>query len=151
MPTTRSLCVLLLLTASTLGACKKENAGSDKPAAAKDGLPTALRDVFSKAGLEVGPFAAADGKAYAAVRCARGQVSKLEVLFCEYASEDAAKAAEKKLAKVVGAAVTGAVRQHGSQALVVVDRDKVDLQGKSINKLLGAFFLASAAAAKPAS
>lgn len=149
----RVIALAMVLPLAALGACKKEGKPGEKTpaaAAANDGLPAPLREAFGKASLEVGPFATADGKAYAASRCARGRVSKLEVLFCEYPSEEAAKAAQQKLATVVGAAVTGAVRQHGKQAVVVVDRDKVDLQGKTINKLLGAFFLASATAAKPA-
>jgi len=132
--------------ALVLGACSKDKAteaNKDKAAvgeaADKGDVHKPVAAGLAKAGFKVGAFEQAASRPYEATACARGEVDKLDVLVCRYASADAAEKARTKLEQFVAGAVTGAVRNAGTTALAVADRSKVDLQGKRINELLKAF------------
>ena len=146
--------LVLLVVPLVLAACSKEEAakpeGKDKPN--PEGTPTtkaaeveaeeAFHDVVTaslkKVGLEPEAFEQAAARPYEAKKCARGEVSKLDVLVCDFEGEPAAQAGEKKLEQFVDGAVSGAVRRTGTRVLAVADRKKADLKGEGINKVLKA-------------
>lgn len=76
---------------------------------------------------------------YGAKQCVRGEAEKLEVLFCDYGSPEDARAAEKKLSRFAEGAVTGVARSSGTAGMAVADRQKADVKGKRIARLLKAF------------
>jgi len=141
----RAPSVVVLSAFLALGACDEEK----KPPAAKgsagarSGGPRASFHkpavaALRKAGLEAGDFTNADGAPYGAERCVKGKVGKLELLVCTFADAAAATAGEKRLEAFAEGAVTGAVKTFKKLGFSIVDRQGVDLQGKTINKILQA-------------
>jgi hypothetical protein len=102
-------------------------------------FPEMYKARFKAAKLTPGSLDDAQAERYGAKRCYAGEVAGLGVLLCRFASAEEAKKAESKLLGFVGKAVTGVVRQRGPDTIVVVDRDKSDLRGKKINRILKAF------------
>lgn len=145
----RSSIYLFAALALTLSGCSKDKAAKESAAAETEKAGGAASDKagfhkpvaagLTKAGFKVGAFEQAAARPYEATACTRGEVDKLDVLLCRYASADDAQKARAKLEQFVAGAVSGAVRSAGPTALAVADRAKVDLQGKRINKLLKAF------------
>ena len=118
-----------------------------KPAAQQGKGPTAPATPFprqvatslKKAGLRVSAFEVAAARPYDAATCAKGEVDRLDVLMCEFADAAASQKAEKKLEQFAAGAVSGGTRRAGNRVLVVADRNKTDLEGKGINRVLTAF------------
>ncbi|HEY3355864.1 MAG TPA: hypothetical protein VGQ83_21605 [Polyangia bacterium] len=140
---------LVALGALAAAGCGKKAAPGEAAKAGKaapgapfeDAVLTRLKD----GGFGVGKFDAAPADAYGATRCVRGPVDRLDVLLCDYPSAEAATAADKRLKGFASGAVSGAARRAGTVGLAVADRDKVDLPGKHIAKLLRTFTGAPAA------
>lgn len=135
-------CLAMLALALAPGCSKKEAAvkKEDKAEDTKAGPAFArTTGALKSAGFTVSAFEQAAARPYEAQKCSRGEVDKLDVLLCEYGSDAAAESAEKKVLQFFGGAVTGAVRRAGTVVLAVADRKKIDVQGKTINKLLKAF------------
>ena len=142
---------LLALTLSLVTGCKDETkkaaapapggaAEKDKPAAADVPHAKQVSTALEKAGLKPSAaFEQAAARPYEATACARGEIDKLDVMVCDYDAEPAARAGEKKLEQFVSGAVSGAIRRAGNRVLAVADRNKVDLKGEAINKVVKAF------------
>jgi hypothetical protein len=96
-------------------------------------------EALQKAGLAVGDFEPTAAKPYNARACVRGEVSKLDVMACQYESEQAAEQAKSSLEQFVGGAGTGAVRRAANVALSVADRAKIDPRGQLVDKVLKTF------------
>lgn len=125
------LIVGALATASLTGACSKSEPANLTTAS---GVIAAWDD----ADLEMGTFAPADDVKVAGGECQQGTVDALDVIVCEYSSEDAAKRAQKAGLRQVGAA-TGLALASGPLLLVVTDREGVDPSGKTINNVTRVF------------
>ena len=98
-----------------------------------------MRFVLKEGGFEVGKFDKTPAKPYGALGCVKGKVDKLDVLICHYKDAAGVKAANKKVTRFLEGAVSGAMRQRDKLLLVVADRDKIDIKGKKIDKLLKTF------------
>jgi hypothetical protein len=88
---------------------------------------------WKKGGLEPTPFTAATttvGK-----DCQSGTVNSVDVLVCQFATPDEAKAAEPKGYTWVGEA-TGTAVVTGKVLVVASDRRKSDPSGRTIDKLM---------------
>jgi hypothetical protein len=144
--------ILIVVLGATLlcaGCSKKEDKkeGGDKAEKTektteeKKGAPfhQDVAEALAEAGLKVAEFETAAARPYQAAECVRGEVAKLDVMICRYESEEAAKTGEKKLDQFLGGAVSGAFRRSKTTIFAVADRNKVDLQGKTINKMLKTF------------
>ena len=143
---------MVLLTALAAG-CKDETTNDNKAAvkpaptgggaagqAAQTPYPRRVSAALEEAGVKPSAaFEQAAARPYEAKACARGEVDKLDVLVCDFDIEDAAKKGEKKLEQFLDGAVSGGVRRKGNRVLAVADRNKVDLKGEAINRLLKAF------------
>ncbi len=129
--------LLCFATVSTILGCKKtpEGAAKAKSAAFHQPVLTALK----RAGLNVGEFEQSAAKPYKAQSCVRGEVDKFDVMLCQYENEATAQEMARNPDQFVGGAPTGAVRRLKTIVLAVADRNKVDLKGKKINKLLKTF------------
>lgn len=105
--------------------------GKDKPKGptSRDGVVEA----WKKGGLE--PSALTAAKVEFGKDCASGTVNKIDVLVCEYSSEQEAKAAEDPALAWVGDH-TGAAKAQGEMLIVVADRRKADPSGRTINQLI---------------
>jgi hypothetical protein len=115
----------LILIAVALVACHKGKGGPSS----RDGVIEA----WKKGGLTPSAFTTATvdvGK-----DCASGTVNKLDVLVCSFPSDKEAKAAEDAGLKWIGD-TTGASRAQGDQLIVVADRHKADVNGKTINQIV---------------
>jgi hypothetical protein len=126
---------ILLVAALAAAGCDK---GDDKKpagaAAVKEGAPDPVIEAWTKAGLTVSAFEAADGAKYGGGDCKSGQVNGVDVALCQYASEALAKGAEPKGLEAIGE-TTGVSLAHGVRLLVVADRRKADPEGRTINQL----------------
>ena len=133
----RVVTLLCLATALTIAGCKKTPEGAAKVKSAAFHQPVLA--AFKQAGLTVGQFEPSAAKPYKARSCVRGEVDQFDVMLCQYESEATAQEMEKNPDQFVGGAPTGAVRRAKTIVLAVADRNKVDLKGKKINKLLKTF------------
>jgi hypothetical protein len=121
MRTSLVICALL-----AVAAC-----GKDKPkgATSRDGVVAA----WKKGGLE--PSELKPAKTNVGKDCASGTVSKLDVLVCTFPNEADAKAAEDAGLAWVGD-TTGVSKAQGEMLIVVADRKKADVSGKTITQLI---------------
>ena len=149
------LLISLCLAAGCGGKKQEPAAGSTQPAPAAKVEPKKaepppkaaqsadfqrpLVETLKKGGLTVGDFESTAAKPYQARACTRGEVSKLDVMACQYESEQGAEQAKAALEQFVGGAGTGAVRRSGNVALAVADRTKIDPRGKLVDKVLKTF------------
>lgn len=129
----------LLVGALSVAACDKADSkgaagGETKP---EDGVPASVLDGWRKANLTVSAFTADKNNAIGPT-CHSGTVSGVDVVWCGFAAEDQAKAAEAKGLEWVGAA-TGTALVSGKQLLAVVDRRAADPSGRTINAITKAF------------
>lgn len=128
---------LLVVSVVAIPGCKK------KPGPGGPAATSAFRDPVVRrltgAGFTVGKMEEAAADDYGADACVRGEVDRLDVLLCEYPTAEAAKDNQRKLVDFGRGAVNGATRTSNTTALVVADRNKVDLAGKRIKRLLAAF------------
>jgi hypothetical protein len=103
-------------------------------------FPAAILARFAADNLSIGPFSpVSQADMYGASACYGGTVQDVAVLLCQYASPEAAQAAEDKRLAFMGQAVTCAQRVDGNIALVAVDRDQKDVRGAAIQRVLQTF------------
>jgi len=131
----------LLITAAlatiALGAgCSKEEK-KEGGTGGGSGLPAPLLEEWTKASLTVSAFTA-DKSGAIGPTCQSGTVSGVDVVWCTFASDAEAKAAEPKGLEWVGGA-TGTALVSGKQLLAVVDRRAADPSGRTINAVTKAF------------
>lgn len=111
-----------------LVACSKSGA-FDKNASGRDAVVEAWKaDKLAPSALTAAQVAF--GK-----DCQSGTVEGVDVLLCNFASADEAKAAEDAGLAWVGQA-TGASQAHGAALVVLADRKKTDPNGRTINRLM---------------
>ena len=121
---------LVLIAALALVACTKGGAG--------DGALGGAVEAWQKAGLETSTFAAVDGKAFGDATCKAGTIRGVATTVCEYKGADDAKRAEAAgLSQVRDA--TGLALAQGKLLLVLVDRDRKDPNGKTMNEIARTF------------
>jgi hypothetical protein len=92
-----------------------------------------LVEAWKKAGLTPSELTTAEkgfGK-----DCNSTTVNKVDVVVCEFSSEDEAKKAEAPGLEWVGT-TTGAAWTAGPLVIAVADRKKADANGKTINQLM---------------
>jgi len=120
-----------LMFVAVLTAC----GGDDKPGNAPTGASArdAVVEAWKKAGLQ--PSAMTVATVAFGKDCQSGTVNNVDVIVCQYASVDEAKAAEKSGLEWVGA-TTGAAWASGSVVVAVADRRKADPSGRTINQLM---------------
>ena len=121
--------LLLLLL---LAACENSSAGKSGEAAKSSPADPVLAG-WKKAGLTVSAFDAADGKTYAGGDCYAGQVNGVDAVICQYATPEAAAAAQPAGQDAI-AGFTGASIANGKLLLVVADRRSADPEGRTINQ-----------------
>lgn len=125
---------LLGCAALALAACSKEES---KGGSGGNGVPASLLDAWKKADLTVSAFTA-DKSGAIGPTCHSGTVSGVDVVWCAFATDAEAKAAEPKGLTWVGEA-TGTALASGKQLLAVVDRRAADPSGRTINAVTKAF------------
>ncbi|MEO5769016.1 MAG: hypothetical protein ABIS92_11760 [Polyangia bacterium] len=78
-----------------------------------------------------------EGDLWSAGACSRGPVGGLDVLICEYSSDEAAGVGEKKmLADWDEEGIpTGAVTRNTKTVLAIADRNKADRSGRTVARL----------------
>jgi hypothetical protein len=118
-----SLVICAVLAAA---ACSKDK---PKGATSRDAVVAA----WKKGGLE--PSELKPIKTDVGKDCASGTVSKLDVLVCTFPSAADAKAAEDAGFAWVGD-TTGVSKAQGEMLIVVADRKKADVSGKTITQLI---------------
>jgi hypothetical protein len=96
---------------------------------------------WDRANLSPQPFAAADASAYYAGACAQGQVKGVSALICEYNDDDGINRGKKTILdrwskERVQTGIT--VRQQRT-LVALVDQQKADPNGKTIDKMVTAF------------
>ncbi|HZJ64637.1 MAG TPA: hypothetical protein VFD36_14060 [Kofleriaceae bacterium] len=111
-----------------LVACSKSGA-FDKSGSARDAVVEAWKaDKLAPSALTAAQVAF--GK-----DCQSGTIEGIDVLLCNFASADEARAAEDGGLAWVGQA-TGASQAHGAALVVLADRKKADPNGRTINRLM---------------
>ncbi len=78
---------------------------------------------------------------WSAGACSRGTMSGLEILLCEYATDEALAAGEAKITRdwTQQSVPTGATVRSARTLLAIADRDKADPNGRTIARLLKTF------------
>jgi len=94
---------------------------------------------WRKAGLETTPFESTAPNKLGAVSCFAGNVSGIHVTLCDYPDAAATEQATQAGHRTIGNA-TGLALARGQVLLVAVDRDNVDPQGQTINKISRTFW-----------
>jgi len=120
--------VLLLALAS----CSKDD-GTGRGAATSELSRDRIVEAWKKGGLQPSPLTAATvtvGK-----DCQTGTVNGVDVLVCQFATPEEAKAAEPKGLEWVGEA-TGMSQAAGKALVAASDRRKSDPSGRTINQLM---------------
>jgi hypothetical protein len=123
---------LLLVTLLVAGGCSKDD-GTGRGAAAGSLSRDRVVAAWKKGGLTPSPMtpaAVAFGK-----DCQSGTVGGVDVLVCQYATPDEAKAAEAPGLEWVGEA-TGMAQAAGVVLVAAADRRKADPSGRTINQLM---------------
>jgi hypothetical protein len=128
---------LALLAVAACGKDKPDNAdkaATGSAAAAAGGARDAVLDAWRKAGQlpapELKPATLAFGK-----DCQAGTIGGIDLVLCNYATHDEAKAAEEPALAWVGQA-TGAAHASGAALIVLADHKKADPNGRTMNQLL---------------
>jgi hypothetical protein len=112
--------------------CSKDD-GTGRGAAGSELSRDRVIEAWKKGGLTPSPLTAATvatGK-----DCQSGTVNGVDVLVCQYATPDEAKAAEPKGLEWVGEA-TGMSQASGKVLVAASDRRKSDPSGRTINQLM---------------
>ena len=120
--------VLLLALAS----CSKDD-GTGRGEATGELSRDRIVAAWKKGGLEPSPLTAATttiGK-----DCQSGTVNGVDVMVCQYATPEEAKAADPKGYEWVGEA-TGSVVVAGKVLVVIADKRKADPSGRTVDKLM---------------
>lgn len=124
----RHIIVVLALVAG----CSKDD-GTGRGAATGELSRDRVVEVWKKGGLTPSPLTAATVPA--GKDCQSGTVNGVDVLICQYATPDEAKAAEAKGLEWVGEA-TGMAQATGKVLVAASDRRKADPSGRTINQLM---------------
>ena len=119
---------LLLVTAS----CSKDD-GTGRGEAGGELTRDRVLEAWKKGGLTPSPMSAATVPV--GQDCQSGTVNGVDVLVCQYAGIDEAKAAEPKGLTWVGEA-TGMSQATGKVLVAAADRRKADPSGRTINQLM---------------
>jgi hypothetical protein len=122
----RLLPILFLL------ACSKDD-GTGRGANAGELSRDSVVAAWTKGGLTPSPLS--DAKVDAGTDCKSGTVNGVDVLVCQFATPDEAKAAEPKALAWVGEA-TGMAQATGKVLVAASDRRKADPSGRTINQLM---------------
>jgi hypothetical protein len=137
---TRSLLVPVLLASALVGGggCRK----SHVPGTVST---DAVLDAFKGAGFDVSGMKKAEADTWGADNCVAGVASSLDLVVCEFATEQALVKSEADAQRdwnVVNVE-TGVVQHNGRTMLLIVDRKNGDRSGRAIAKMLAAFQHAS--------
>lgn len=97
-----------------------------------------MQSVWKKAGLESTSFETITEAKLGDATCQRGKVSGVETTVCVYRDEAAAKEKREAGLKLVGNH-TGASLARGKLLLIVIDRERVDPSGRTINRITQSF------------
>ncbi len=137
--------LVAILASAAFGGCGRSGGGAGG-AMPRFHQPIVAR--LKRDGFAVRNVATAPADPFDALQCVRGEVERIEVLLCEYHSPEDARSAEKKLAHFAEGAVSGAARSSGAVGMAIADKQKADVKGKRIVRLLKAFTGKDAAAAE---
>jgi len=101
----------------------------------------AVLDAFKGAGFDVAQVKVVEPDAWAADHCASGTVADLQVLICEFQTEQALATGEKEVQHGWDTVNvdTGLVLHNGRTMLAVADRATRDPSGRAIARMLNAF------------
>lgn len=101
----------------------------------------AVLDAFKGGGFDVTQMQLVDPDAWTADHCVSGKVSQLEVLICEFKTEQALTGGETEMRHGWDTASpdTGVIVLNGRTMLAVADRAKADPSGRAIARMLNAF------------
>jgi hypothetical protein len=143
---TRPVLVLYVVVVGTLaaGACGKKGAGgaaSGPTHAAGTPQTEAVLDAWKGAGLKPEGFAVVQPVPYVASYCEKGSVAGVDTMVCEYADDGALDRGQALLKDEWAreGVHTGVSVRTKRTLLSVVDRERHDPNGKTINQLIQAF------------
>ncbi|MBC8132043.1 MAG: hypothetical protein H7X95_03605 [Deltaproteobacteria bacterium] len=123
----------VLLTATT-AACRRPHVEGTVA------VDTILKS-WGEAGFDTKPVVNIEPDLWSAGACSRGPVAGLDVLICEYASDEAANVGEKKMLSdwEEASIPTGAVVRSSKTLLAIADLNKADKNGRQIARLAKLF------------
>jgi hypothetical protein len=121
-----------LVLVLALASCSKDD-GTGRGAATGELSRDRVVEAWKKGGLVPTPLTAA--KTSVGSDCQTGTVNSVDVLVCQFATPDEAKAAEAKGLDWVGD-TTGMSQASGKLVVAAADRRKADPTGKTINQLM---------------
>jgi hypothetical protein len=126
--------LLCAIVAMAFGGCLRRHPSGTVP------VDTVLK-AWNEAGLQSGTVENVEPAAWNAEVCSQGFVAGLQILLCEYVSDEALALGEKRVmdvwtAESVG---TGAVVHASRTLLAVTDRSAVDPSGRTIARLIKTF------------
>jgi hypothetical protein len=127
MQTNRVLSALILGALALGPGCKKAPPGG-----------VHLKDVesaFGKEGWKLDGFQPLDAQRFSAQKCVTGPIEGIEAAVCEFGSDEAVRRGKKAAEAWVAQAVTGFALENGRTVLMLADRNKVDPNGKLMNKV----------------
>lgn len=98
-------------------------------------------DAFKDAGFDVTQMPVVEPDAWTADHCVSGKISELEVLVCEFKTEEALASGENEVRHGWDTVNvdTAVVLHNGRTMLAIADRAKRDLGGRATARLLNAF------------
>lgn len=125
--------VMLFLSTSALGCRRSRVEGTVNV--------DSILNVWNDAGFDTEKVVNIEPDVWSAGACSRGPVAGLEVLICEYSSDDAARVGEKKMMSdwEEESVPTGAVVRTSRTLLAIADRNKADPSGRTIVRLAKLF------------
>jgi len=124
------ICVVALMALAAV-ACKKPAEGG-----------VHLDDVqgaFGKADWKSSPFAPIDAAKFSAQKCVGSSIEGVDVVLCEFGSEEAKLRGKHAVESWVAEAVTGAALDNGRTVLGLADRARADPNGKIIHQVTKAY------------
>jgi|GEM_PF-3439654 len=129
-----ALALPLVLLLSPLAACRHSHVSGT---ASTD----AVLDAFKDGGFDITQMQQVEPDAWTADHCVSGKISDLEVLICEFKTEQALAGGETEVRHGWDAVNvdTGVVLHNGRTMLAIADRAKRDVGGRVILRLLNAF------------
>ena len=101
----------------------------------------AVLDAFKASGFDVGQMKVVEPDPWTADHCVSGKVSELQVLVCEFKTDEALAGGESEVRHGWDSVNvdTGVVLHNGRTMLVIADAAKRDPNGRAIARLLNAF------------